>query len=362
MEYELSDIIQDHIKALKMTAHQHKVLTHIMHCRTHYMGGHKLECSNQNCDHTEILYNSCRDRHCPKCQGSNQIKWKNKRIQELLPTTYNHLTFTIPSFLHATWEYNQEECYKLLFSTIREILKCSKYKIGFNQILHTWTQQINYHPHIHCVIPDIKIKNNNKISTNLKIDLERLNILFLRTLKRKLINRYRKGKLISPHLSEDLIRSTLTTTKKFIHIERSKKDPSKIVNYLGNFTSKIAITNKRILDYDGETVTFSYQDRSGDFEVKEMKIDAKLFLKRFMLHILPSRLTKIRYYGFMANNCKKLLSEIRTYLLEIANQAPEISQVVSTLKMLLDEILKPIKCPCCKEGIMEIKYSFYPTG
>lgn len=362
MEYELADIVNDHIKEIKMTPHQHKVLNHIMYCRTKYMGGHLYGCDNPECNHTEIFYNSCRDRHCPKCLGSNQIKWKNKKIQEMLPVDHNHLVFKTPRYFYQVYLFNQEECYKIQFDTIREILSNSNFKLGYQEIIHTWNGQLNYHPHIHCVLPNVKIGKDNKISKNLKIDIEKLNIVYLRTLKRRLLNRFKKGKIIHPLLSEDKIKSKLTTTKKYIHIERSVKDPAHLINYLGNFTNKIAIDNHNIKAYDGQNVIYCYKDRRNNSKLKEINIDAKLFLKRFMLHILPSRFTKIRYYGYMANNCKKLLSEIRYYLIENYRETNNLSKITKYIAALIVELNKPKKCSCCNDGDLIVQYSFSPTG
>lgn len=363
MDYELADVLNDHLPNLNITYQQNKVLSNIMFCRTENMGGHKLKCSNPECDHSETLFNSCRDRHCPKCQGSNQIKWKNKRLNEILPVMYTLLTFTIPRALYGIFEYNQKVCYNILYDAIKETLSNSKYRIGYQLIIHTWTQLLHYHPHIHCFIPNVKVQRDrsNKISTKqLKIDSDKLNIRFKRILERKIMNKYRKGELIHPLLSEAFIKLKLRNTKKYVHMSKNT-DPEIMINYLGNYTSKIAISNQRITGYNGKCVTFTYSDRTDGNKLKEIELDAELFLKRFMLHILPTRLTKIRYYGFMANNSKSILNKIREYLLISKNEVSDKkSRITEYIALLIKELSSPVKCTCCNKGIMEIKYSFSP--
>ena len=164
MEYEIADILRDHIREIEATNHQYKVLNHIIDCRTMFMGGHLLECNNPKCEHTENLYNSCCDRHCPKCQGSKQIEWKVKKNNDILPVMYSHVTSTIPRFLYSIVRYNEKECYSLMFKSLNEALVELSLgsKIGFISIIHTWTQLVDYHPHIHCLLPEVKINKYNK--------------------------------------------------------------------------------------------------------------------------------------------------------------------------------------------------------
>lgn len=361
MDYELADIVSDHYRNLKMTNHQYKVLSNIMFCRTKKLGGHKLKCSNLKCNHTENLYNSCRDRHCPKCQGSNQIKWKNKKLNELLPVMYNLLTFTIPRAFYELFSYNQAECYKVLYDSVKETLSINTFKIGFNLVFHTWTQQLNYHPHIHCYIPNVKVQNDSKnkiTSKQLRFDLDKLNAKFKRILKKKIMYLYRKQRLTYPLLSDSFIESQLHNSNRSIHLSKNT-DPSTMIDYLGNNTSKTAINNKRITKYNGTDITFTYSDRNDSYNLKEKEINAELFLKRFMLHILPARFTRIRYYGFMANNCKKILDRIREHLNEMNHDVSDLRVIiVQRISLLIRKLLKPIQCPCCAEGEMEILYSF----
>lgn len=367
MGYEIADIIKDHLKDIKVTSHQYNILSHLADCRTLFMGGHLLKCSNPNCNHTENLYNSCRDRNCPKCQGSTQIKWKDERNKDILPVSYSHITFTIPRDHYEIFQYNNKECYSIQFKSANEALTelAGNSKIGFISIIHTWTQQVNYHPHIHCVVPEIKINKNNegKISTGKHVyNKESLNVTYKRILLKNMLKSLKTGELQHPLLTEDLIIKNLKTCKNYINIKSTPYSAS-VINYLGNFTKKIGITNERIKLYDGENVTFSYIDRTDGNKEKEIQLNAILFLKRFILHILPYKLTKIRYYGFMANNNKKLLQEVKTNLIKnIENKKNVInSGIILSISLLLIKIKAVTKCPCCDTGSLIISHKIFPS-
>ena len=363
MDYELADIARDHIENIKKTPHQYKVLSNIMYCRTEKMGGHKLKCNNTQCNHTEKLYNSCRDRNCPKCLGSKQLKWKHKRLKEMLPVNHNMLTYKVPRFFYDTFRFNDEECYEALNEAVRASLTTLNFTIGYNTVLHTWTQLQKYHPHIHCIIPDLKLikDESGKIKTKrLKIDIQKLNIKFKRELAKKLKLKLKKGKINSPLLTESIIDEKLKRKTSLIHNSKTT-NPDKMINYLGNYTSKVAIDNKNIKNYNGTVVTYTYRNRSNGNKLEDSEINAELFLKRFIQHILPYRFTKIRYYGFLSNNNKKMLKEIREYLQKLTTKAPsKSSKILETVSSIINELLTPMKCPCCDKGIMEIKYPIPP--
>lgn len=364
MEYELSDIISDHLRELKVTSHQYNVLNHIIDCRTAFMGGHLLGCSNPECDHTENLYNSCCDRNCPKCQSGKQLKWKNNRNNDLLPVDYLHMTFTIPRVQYEIFRYNKKVCYSVFFKSINEAIKehSGNSKVGFILIIHTWTQLGNYHPHIHCALPEVKVENDNISAVKYSINKENLNIVFKRILLKNMIAVIKKGSLEHPDATEEILNKSLKNSKNYLYMKRTNSVD--IINYLGNFTNKIAITNDRIKAYDGQDVTFSYIDRTDGNKENEMKIDAVLFLKRFILHILPYKLTKTRYYGFMANNSKKLFLKLKTQLIvkfENIKNKEKNSKIILRISLLV-ELLKAIpKCPICKTGLLEMKYRLSPV-
>ena len=361
MEYEISDVIRDHIDEVNVTSHQLKVLTHIMECQTPMLGGHIVKCTNPNCDHVDILFNPCRDRHCPKCLGLRQMKWKLKRTENLLPVGYSHSVFKVPRMYYDLFRYNPKLCLNLMFQCASKAINCQQKdeKIGFIAEIHTHTQKLDYHPHIHCYIPEIKIENKGKLKVRRYVlDKEKLNISYKNILNRKIIKLIDKG-LIQTDLKKEDITKSLKNSINYVYLKSSLKDPTKAINYLGNNTSKGCISNKNIKDYDGNNVYYNYVDRVDGNKIKTMKIDSKLFLERFILHILPPRLTKIRYYGYMSNNNKKLYSEIMKYIEEQVGDR-SIKYLIETILKTLEEIIKKIEdkiCPKCKVGHMELDCS-----
>lgn len=357
MDIELSDIIRDNIHKLNLTPYQSDVLHQIMDCRTSRFGAHKVKCSNPECNHKEISYNSCRNRYCPKCLGSKQIKWKSKTMNDLLPVNYSHIIFPIPNKLLKLFQYNNKECYEILFKAVSKTLnelshksKKFKGKIGFISILHTWTSLLNYYPHIHCLIPEGGINNDKTkwISCNGKSVFKKENIETI--FKINLIKYLKKGFI---NKTDKL--PIMDNIKCKIYIRSSFKEASGIIDYLGNNINKTAITNQRIKSYKNNKVIFTYKDRADGNKIKEKELDAVVFLKRFILHILPKRFTRIRYYGYMANNCRKLNIEIFKRI--IKSNEDDIHEdndiIIRKIKRLIENIDRGVKCPCCREGYLK---------
>lgn len=357
MAIELSDIIRENIHKLNLTPYQSHVLHQIMDCRTKRFGAHVNKCTNSECNHKEISYNSCRSRYCPKCQGSKQIEWKSKTLDDLLPVNYSHIIFPIPNKLLDLFQYNNKECYEIQFKAVNKTLnelsnKSKKLKgnIGLIGILHTWTNQLNYYPHIHCLIPEGGINNEktkwiscNSKSVFRKEDVEtRYKINLINYLNKA----FKKG-------NEELPKTDDIKCK--IYIRSSFKEASGVINYLGNNINKTAITNQRIKKYENNKVTFTYKDRADGNKEKEIEIDAVVFLKRFILHILPKRFTRIRYYGYLANNCRKLNIEICKRIIKIDEDVitKNDDMVIRTIKVFIDKIKRGRKCPCCRKGFLK---------
>ena len=235
MGFEIAKIARDHFLKIKLTSHQYNVFNHIIDCRTLFMGGHLLKCSNSNCDHSENLYNSCCDRNCSKCQGGKQLKWKNKNNKDLLPVDYLHLTFTIPRVQYKIFRYNKKVCYPILFKSINEALKelSGSAKIGFISIIHTWTQLLNYHPHIHCAIPEVKVENNNNKLSVVKYSIkkENLNIIFKRKLLKNMNAAIKKGSVVHSDATKEVINKSLKNSKNYVYIKKSRLCFNKVLKY-----------------------------------------------------------------------------------------------------------------------------------
>lgn len=372
MNIEVADILRDNINNMILPHHDRKVLTHLKDCRTPKLGVHSIKkCDNPKCNNKVISYNSCRDRNCPKCQGSRKLKWVLERLNEVLPVNYYHVVFTVPSSLRKIFLYNKKLSLNILFKAVSETLnevaannKKLKAKIGFIAVLHTWTQRLFLHPHIHCIIPGggISLDNGKWIQCNENYLLPQkvLSTVFRGKLLDYLERSYKKGLINYPTTEEkhkylNSVKSTLVQASKSDWVVYTKKafgGPSGVINYLGNYTHRIAISNKRIMSYENNTVTFSWKDRKDSNKTKYERIDAKAFIRRFSLHILPQRFMKIRYYGFMATSkkkeyilmCRRLIKESKIKEIVINNT------YIDKIKEKLDANDKINICPCCKIG------------
>lgn len=350
-----------------MTPEQYKAMMAILKCRTSELGGRIDEC--EDCGHTQILYNSCRNRSCPKCQTFLKVKWIDARKEELLPVPYFHVVFTIPEELNMLAYQNQKIVYKILFDavagTLLELTADPKHlgaQIGFTSILHTWGQNLMYHPHIHCVVPSGGLTPEGKFIIGDKdffIHIKVLSSKFKGKFLCLLKEAYDSGKLgfygsMLEYEHDQCFQGFLSTLRRKDWIVYSKatfSGPEAIIEYLGRYTHRIAISNNRILSIEDGTVTFKWKDYR-DGEQKIMTITAEEFIRRFLLHVLPSGFMKIHHYGILSNRNKS------TKLKKCQN-AVKYTQAKAQFKNLnAVEIIKILTgkdvtlCPCCKLGKM----------
>jgi hypothetical protein len=306
----------------------------IMHCRTAALGGHVDVCLRCGGDRA-ISYNSCRNRHCPKCQSQARQRWIAARKQELLATRYFHVVFTLPHELHALVVQNESELYNLLFRTVAETLleiardpKHLGAEIGFFGILHTWGQNLLFHPHIHCVIPGGGIAPDHARWIHPRYPF---------FLPGKLLGKVFRGKFVQG-LRRAFRRERLMFAGTIQHLRQPKAfaaflrilfrqgwvvyakpafgGPEQVVRYLGRYTHRIAISNHRLIAFDGDHVTFRWRDYARGNKQRLMTVSAEEFIRRFLVHVLPKGFVRIRHFGFMANanrfasleQCRRLLS------------------------------------------------------
>ncbi len=316
-----------------LTGLHRKVLSAIERCRTAALGGHRDRCSR--CGHTvAISYNSCRNRHCPKCLNNARKKWLSARQRELLPVPYVHLIFTIPHTLAPLVLHNKKLLYSLLFrasaETLLEIAAEPKHlgaEIGFFSVLHTWGQNLMHHPHIHCVIPagGLSMDHKNWINPRYRFFLPRgvLADVFRGKFVAGLKRAFCQGEL---SLTGEL--QSLANKKQFyafVHLVYRHRwvvevrppfgGPEYVLKYLAHYTHRVAISNHRLVSLTEGKVTFRWKDYSDGSKLKLMTLTVDEFLRRFLLHTLPSGFVRIRFFGFMANRrragllpiCKSLL-------------------------------------------------------
>lgn len=360
--HEIATILNRHwSKAnehLQLNGWQWRTLHAIRRCRTAALGGHVDQCDH--CGHLRISYNSCRNRHCPKCQGQQREAWMVARREELLPVPYYHVVFTLPEAINRIALYEPATAYGLLFnaawSTIQSFAADAKYlgaQTGMISILHTWGQTLSLHPHLHCIIPGGGITKAGYWKSS------RSNGKFLypvKALSKVFRARYVAGlRKALPGESKTFFQN-LFNSNWVVYAKRPFGGPQQVIEYLGRYTHKIAISNHRIIAINDDTVSFTYKDYRQQGHKKGMTINSVEFIRRFALHILPKGFVRIRHYGMLSNTVKpSALPLIRQQLMNQTMQlnkeeeSPAASSLIST-------------CPCCRKGLMQHVMDFDRRG
>jgi hypothetical protein len=380
---EVADIFRDHGAAWRaanaghLSLGQLKVMSAIERCRTAALGGHVARC--EDCAHERIAYNSCRNRHCPKCQGAAARDWLAEREAELLPVGYFHVVFTLPSQIADIAYQNKRVIYDLLFKasaqTMLTIAADPKHlgaKIGITAVLHTWGSAMTHHPHVHMIVPGGGLasegeedagptgtaKSETWISCRPRffLPVRVLSRLFRRLFLEKLAAAHEAGELrfFNEHaaLAESTaFKRTLDPLRKadwVVYAKRPFAGPETVLAYLSRYTHRVAIANSRLLAFDGRSVTFKWKDyrASGKERHKTMTLDAGEFIRRFLLHVLPKGFHRIRHYGFLANGQRAANLDRARALLD----QPGHDQAADTASPDKPGELNPYPHPCPKCG------------
>jgi len=373
---ELADIFRlygdDYGQSHSMSYEQMKAMHHIRVCRSAELGGHVEQCGE--CGFERISYNSCRDRHCPKCQTLVKEQWLNDRKAELLPCGYFHLVFTLPHDLNSIILCNKRVCLQILFTAVNETLQAFAKdpqwrlvgRLGFIAVLHTWSQTLMDHFHLHCLVPAgaLSFAKDRWIPArgSYLFRIQSLEKEFNKRYLRYLEEAYRKQELIFPGKtktfeSQQAFAQLLKSLSKATWIAYAKPPfagPEQVLEYLGRYTHRVAISNNRIVSIDNGKVTFTYRDRAGNNEIKKMTLDADEFIRRFLLHILPGGFMKIRYFGFLSHKNKKQAVALIRKLIDPDAKLPEkLKETI--LEMMLRLTGTDISCcPECRKGKMKI--------
>lgn len=364
---EVADIFrlygENYRQSKPLSYKQIKVMRHIEECRTADLGGHVERCNV--CSFERIAYNSCRDRHCPKCQAMAKEKWLNDRKAELLPCGYFHLVFTLPHNLNPVILGNRKQTLTLLFSAANETLQAFakdpqwrlEGQLGFIAVLHTWSQTLIDHFHLHCLIPGgVLVFTKDKWLPARESFLFRVESLakeFRKRYLKKLGNAYRKDEIHVPQAIAfgDMLRS-LAECDWIAYAKRPFAGPEQVLEYLGRYTHRVAISNHRILSIANGKVVFTYRDPKRSEAVKVMTLGADEFIRRFLLHILPKGFMKIRYFGFLAHRNKKQTIPLLRKLINPKAKLPEkIKETVEQMMLRLTGI-DVTTCPECRKGRM----------
>jgi len=342
-------------------------------CRTAALGGHVDRCSQ--CDHTRNSYNSCRNRHCPKCQNLARAKWLEDRKGELLPVGYFHVVFTLPEEAAAVAYQNPAVVYDILFAATSETLltigrdrKHLGAELGFFAVLHTWGQNLLHHPHLHCVIPGGGISPERERWIGCRpgffLPVRVLSRLFRRVFLERLSRAFEKGKLnffgdLAGLAHPDQWRAWaegLIRKEWVVYAKPPFGGPVQVVEYLGRYTHRVAIGNQRLIEVKAGKVSFRWKDyrEKGRQKQRVMTLDAGEFIRRFLMHVLPPGFQRIRYFGFLANcHRRRRLPLIRALLggAGAAELLPESGRCGRLARELKSLYLAPL-CPVCHTGIL----------
>jgi hypothetical protein len=378
---EVADVFRRYGEAYReqhgasMSTGQRRVMTAIEVCRTAALGGHMERCDE--CGHERNAFNSCRDRHCPKCQSLARAQWIEDRKADILNVPYFHVVFTVPEEIAAITLQNKEVVYGILFRTTAETLKTIAAdprhlgaEIGFFAVLHSWGQNLLFHPHLHCVVPGggPSLSGDRWISCrpDFLLPVQVLSALFRRLFLESLERAFDAGKLEFFGKLESLqdrpafarYLAPLKNLKWVVYAKAPFGGPEQVLDYVGRYTHRVAISNNRLLDIDNDQIRFRWKDyRHGD-QVKTMTLTSEEFIRRFLLHVLPSGFRRIRYYGLLGNRhreenlslCRRLLG-MQVAEPGTTGQLPE-TDYLDRYEDLTGRSLR--QCPQCGRGSMAV--------
>ena len=375
---EVADIFRDHGPAWRtanaghVSLNQLKVMSAVERCRTAALGGHVARCDD--CQHTTIAYNSCRNRHCPKCQGAVAREWMEAREAELLPVPYFHVVFTLPAAIADIAYQNKRVIYGLLMKASAETMltiaadpKHLGAKIGVISVLHTWGSAMTHHPHVHMIVPGGGLSPDGKRWMPCKPDfllaVRVLAKLFRRLMLEKLMAAHNAGKLNffggHVHLGDT------KAFKRFLRPLRRRKwyvdarppfaGPRSVLAYLSRYTHRVAISNRRLIKADANTVTFRVKDyrSTGPERYTTMSLNPHEFIRRFLIHVLPKGLHRIRHYGLFASATKAISLARMRQLLGTPEPAGDMIDDGNDMNLPQDDDATAQPCPCCG-GVMRI--------
>jgi len=380
---EVADIFRGHGPAWRQANAGHislgqlKVMSAIENCRTAALGGHVARCENEKCGHTQIAYNSCRNRHCPKCQGAAAREWLAEREKELLPVPYFHVVFSLPAQIADIAYQNKAAIYDILFKASAETMitiaadpKHLGARIGFLSVLHTWGSPLTHHPHVHMIVPGggISLDGTRWVACrpDFLLYVGVLSSLFRRLVSEKLTAAHRAGELLffGKHIGLTNAKAfaaylaPLRNTKWVVYCKRPFGGPEEVLRYLARYTHRVAISNRRLISLDHKGVTFKWKDyrlEGAERYNKVMTLDTHEFIRRFLMHVLPAGFHRIRYYGFLTSQTRaRNIARIRELLAVPLIPIDAIKAAAATPEQ---PKAPEHPCPCCG-GRMRIIETF----
>lgn len=371
----VQQVLQRHAMEVHKNAHVAKVLQRIKTCRTAALGYHVYQCTGDDCKHIQYQYHSCRDRHCPNCGAIKKQEWIEARSRELLPVKYYHVVFTLPHELNSLVMGHRKLLYKLLFdasaATLLSFAKDEKYMgalPGIISVLHTWGQQLSFHPHIHSIVSgggittDKGWKEAKKNNWRFLFPATALRTVYRGKFLQGLQQMITRGEVILPVDTDYKQLFNVLYSKEWVVDARAPfGGPQAVIEYLGRYTHKVAISNHRIdsINEKAGTVNFGYKDYADAGKQKQMTLTIAEFIRRFEQHILPERFTKIRTYGYLSNRgrhgrIQAVLQKMKLPLHKVLVKIP------IEVRMLEQYGIDMKECPACKNRTLQLVKIFYP--
>jgi len=354
----LQHILNRFLDAAPLDRQRRKVCGHLRACRTEAMGGTVLQC--ERCDFQPRLYHGCRDRHCPQCQGRATRQWAERQQGDILPVRYYHLVFTLPHSLNGWVALHPEVIYRLLFQAAWATLKTFGQdprrlggELGMSAVLHTWGQNLSQHVHLHCLVPGGALGSNGTWKAtkgNYLFPVKALSRHFRGGMVGLLRRAATRGELarVTRVGEVDAVLDTLMATEWVVYTKNCLNHTGTVVDYLARYSHRIAITNARLLAVDDAQVTFRYKDYRDGSRHKTLSLDGTEFVRRFLLHVLPKGLMRIRHFGFLANRCRR-------EKLACIHRALALGRVSQTAGMATaDTAIPDYPCPQCREGRLRV--------
>lgn len=369
---ELADVIRRHGSLLStLTSEQRWVLRRLTACRTAALGGHVEICDH--CRHQRVAYNSCRNRHCPKCQASACARWMEERAAELLPVEYFHVVFTLPAVFNALALSNSRVVYGLLFKavarTLLEVAANPKHlgaQIGFLAILHTWGQNLSLHPHLHCVIPGGGLSPDGTRWIGCRPGFFLPVRILSRVFRGKFISLLRrasgKGRLrgVPDQAAFEALADSAVRHDWVVYAKPPFGGPDQVLKYLSRYTHRIAISNRRLVSMDDHSVTFRWKNYARGNQAGMMTLPAEEFLRRFLLHVVPRGFMRIRHFGLLANRHRsRYLEQCRKLLGRNADHHDDAEETPNAIDGEPHAAQGDL-CPVCHRGRMVIGHQLEP--
>ena len=381
---EVADVVRQYGDAFlarygtTLSGMQQRALRDLATCRTALLGGHTTQCDH--CGHQESSYNSCRNRHCPKCHGAAQAQWLAAREREVLAVPYVHVVFTLPHTLSPLALQNPRVLYGLLFHTVTQTLqdiggdpRHLGAELGGLAVLHTWGQQLHHHPHLHCVLPAGGLAPDGtrwvpcrpRFFLPVKVLSRRFRSLFLDALRREatqgtLTFAGACQPLATPQAWHQFL-APLQTTEWVVYAKEPLQTPQHVLKYLARYTHRIAIANQRLVALENGQVTFRWKDYKHGHQLRTMTLDAVEFLRRFVLHILPRGFQRLRHFGFLANRVRQAkLAQCRTLLHQtVPAISPGDARGGAEEAIPAQDEASPV-CPVCQQGHLRVVATLPP--